>query len=584
MGTSFFRSERSGSSSTTCRGGERDDPRAYVAAFVAEQKQAAKTRAAAPAASPTVAADMDKRILGLLDDERHEWPSDRVLNTQDLQHALRLLCLELARVVSSDDRAELLAMVRWHGGDQTGSGMRANPPEWELQIDVAVTAETRPNATRAITRVADELEHGRAGASATGQAMRWWRLAEFAGSDRARTRLRYLRIRGGDKEAALAARDRCISFLRGSRLHSQKELADITKTTLLATEAALILDDGELAALALQHLSQQDFMTTDEDKLSKLRALAASYYDSPAARTSQDAEDGVRVILSHVAPVDARDKESFNRLGPLLTPLPLKAWPTDLAWADALDREFPWMHALTGRLRQQAVMRTNMGSSVFKIHPILIVGAAGIGKTSYLRRLGELTGIPSMMYSLAGSADNAALKGTARGWGTARPGIVLEFMASSACPNPVVLLDEIDKASSETRNGNVWNTLLNLLEPSSARRLQDEYVLGDVDYGHVNWLATANDLSQMPSTLRSRLSVVEVEGPRAEHFDIVYRNVLREVAAEFGVAIEMLPRLDDAVVDAMRDGFARASNMRVLSRVVRAALASASTWRPEMLN
>jgi hypothetical protein len=367
-------------------------------------------------------------------------------------------------------------------------------------------------------------------------------------------------------------------------LQAQKELADISKTTLLAAEAALVLDDAELAALALKHLSQQDFMTSDEDKLLRLRSLASSHYNSAAAASDQDDEGDVRVILSHVAPSDARDKESFARLGPLLTPLPLKTWPVDLAWADVLDLEFPWMRALTSHIRQQAVMRMNLGATAFKLRPILLVGDAGVGKTSYLRRLGELTKVPAMMYSLAGSADNAALKGMARGWGNARPGIVLEFMANRSCPNPIVMIDEIDKASSETRNGNAWNTLLGLLEPSSARSLLDEFVMGEVDYSHVNWLATANNISQMPGTLRSRLSIVEIEGPRAEHFDIVLRNLLRQSATELGVRVEMLPHLDVDLVEAMRDGFARKPNMRVLARILGNALAKASTLRPELLN
>ena len=119
-----------------------------------------------------------------------------------------------------------------------------------------------------------------------------------------------------------------------------------------------------------------------------------------------------------------------------------------------------------------------------------------------------------------------------------------------------------------------------MLEPASASRLPDDFLLGEVDYSHVNWLCTANDITHMPSPLRSRLKIIEVAGPRAEHFDVVYSNLRHEFATEFGVRVEMLPQLDVDAIEAMRTGFARAPNMRVLARVLKDALARAATWRP----
>lgn len=520
--------------------------------------------------------DDDARFLERLDAQTDAFVG-RTLTQEARLKGLRVLCRELAKRSSAADRRTLESVVSQHQqGTDAPSRSLANAPDWVKLVDTALRAKVRKDFTGAVTLTADEIEHGRAGATATSQARRWWRLAEISGSERASQRLAYLKIRAGDWAAAMEARELCIEILHG-RTDRAQDLVRLSKTTLLALESALILKDGELASLVLSHLAHADLISTDEDKLTKLRELVMAHHarlrDAPAA------PDRVRVIQSYV-PAEGRDNEVLNRLGVLLTPLLLAPWPADTAWADTLDAEFPWLSAVTADLRAQATMRTQMGGQAFQISPLLLLGGVGIGKTRYQRRLGELTGVPSMLHSLAGSMDNMALKGNARGWSSARPGIILEFMANRACPNPIVLLDEIDKAGHGTRNGNVWNTLLGMLERSTAARLQDEFVLGEVDYSHVNWLATANDIRHMPSPLRSRLKIIEVKGPRPAHFDIVIRNLLHETAMEMGVHVAMLPQLDPCLIDAMRASFRRAPNLRVLARVLRDTLARAATDRP----
>ncbi len=525
----------------------------------------------------------DDRLLHRLDDPEGDRYGVVRFDAAALQQGLRVLCRALAATLESRDRELLEAVVRrcddGEGFPPTGRG---GAPDWARRVDQALRATTRVEATRALTLVADELEHGRAGSGSTHQARRWWRLAEICGSDRARARLLYIAMRAGDKAAARVARDRCLRHLRAGNQRTEADLVAFSRTNLLALEAALALDDGELAALVMRHLAQADLLSCDDDKLARLRALALAFHAGNPKRA--DEPGAVRVIRSHVAAADGREKEMLSRLSPLMAPLPLAPWPADLAWADVLDAEFPWLANVTDELRRQASMRMQMGAQALRIDPLLMLGGSGIGKSSYQRRLGELIGVPAMMQSLAGAMDNMVLKGSARGWGSSRPGAILDFMAASACPNPVVLLDEIDKASDETRNGNVWNTLLAMLERSTAARLHDEFVLGEVDFSHVNWMATANDISRMPGTLRSRLRIVETRGPGPGHFDIVYRNVLRDAARDLGVRVAMLPPLAPEVVEAIRAGFMRNPNMRVIARVTAHALAAASTWRPDILH
>lgn len=227
------------------------------------------------------------------------------------------------------------------------------------------------------------------------------------------------------------------------------------------------------------------------------------------------------------------------------------------------------MEAAIGALERQQVLAQRLGADGLRLRPLLLLGPAGTGKTRFLRRLGETMGAPTLFVPLAGANDNMLLKGTARGWSSARPGFLVEMMLERQCPNPMVILDEIDKIGLGRQNGRIWETLLTFLEPASSSRVLDEFLLGEVDYSAIGWLATANSLEDLPGPLRSRWEIIRVGLPQAEDFDRILENVRRDVAREYGVDTVVLPNLDATVRDRLQRAFARnPRSMRDLRGVV----------------
>ena len=227
------------------------------------------------------------------------------------------------------------------------------------------------------------------------------------------------------------------------------------------------------------------------------------------------------------------------------------------------------MEAAIGALERQQVLAQRLGADSLRLRPLLLLGPAGTGKTRFLRRLGDTMGAPTLFVPLAGANDNMLLKGTARGWSSARPGFLVEMMLERQCPNPMVILDEIDKIGLGRQNGRVWETLLTFLEPASSSRVLDEFLLGEVDYSAISWVATANSLEDLPGPLRSRWEIIRVGLPQAEDFDRILENVRRDVAREYGVDTVALPNLDATVRDRLQRAFARnPRSMRDLRGVV----------------
>jgi hypothetical protein len=451
---------------------------------------------------------------------------------------------------------------------------------WLQQIADALGGTDDTQAAQAICALAEVLEQQPFGPWQHPLAQRCWDAADALGFEPARMRRCYRQIAQGERGVAREALQPCLDVLRAGDEALQASPLGRTRTLLLAVQVARQLQHEELASLVWSHLQMPDCMSIDDAVLATLRTLTVKYRANQERTTAP--EGHVQVICSYVA--DKREHDNMARLLPLTQPQALRPWPRTLDWTEALQDEFPWFAPLTERLRLHARLHLQMGSKALRLQPTLLVGAKGIGKSSYLARLGELVGAPTMMQSLGGVADNMSFRGAARGWGTARAGAIVDFMAAQRCPNPIVMLDEIDKVSASTHNGNLWQTLLGMLEPATASSFRDDYLLGDVNYAHVNWLATANDTLPLPSALRSRFHIVELESPGAEHFDGILRQCLRDVARQFGVHPEMLPQLAPPVVDELRRAYLRTRDLRQTYRLVYDAVARAIPPDPKWLN
>jgi ATP-dependent Lon protease len=237
--------------------------------------------------------------------------------------------------------------------------------------------------------------------------------------------------------------------------------------------------------------------------------------------------DGVLLVLDSVMPsADRAVKPLLDQYRVLCdAPKPLARVPDLIPVSEALNTEFPWFADVTTWILRQLAVRSG-GRLGFKIPPLLLLGPPGVGKTSYLQRLAELSGLPFLSLSLAGKSDNRDLAGTARGWGTGHPSRVIALINETRTANPIVLLDEIDKAGGSDHNGRVIDTLLTLLEPASSTKFYDDFLWGHADLSRVSWIATANSTATLPTTLLGRMEVKRMPHPRPEHYPAIVKRAL----------------------------------------------------------
>lgn len=263
----------------------------------------------------------------------------------------------------------------------------------------------------------------------------------------------------------------------------------------------------------------------------------------------------------------------------LLEPLPLKApaLPLDVLEAQ-LNYEFPWFDTLTESFIRKLKLRANVGRPWLRLPPTLLVGPPGCGKTRYLRRLSELVGCGHQIFSAGGSSDNRMLVGTARGWHSAQPCLPLVAMHAHGTANPMIIVDEVEKAQT-THNGSVHGALLSFLELESSRGFYDECLLARANLGEISWFATANSLEGIPEPLLSRFNICAVEGPRPEDFDVIFDALQRDYATELGIQCTELPQVDEVVRTQLHLAFEQGKSIRVIKRALTAAI-ERQEWHP----
>jgi len=273
---------------------------------------------------------------------------------------------------------------------------------------------------------------------------------------------------------------------------------------------------------------------------------------------------------------DDRDERALIATWKVLTqPLPLVAEKPLHVLATVLENEFPWLSNAIEVLFDDLRLRQSMGVPWFKFRPTLLVGPPGTGKTSFARRVAQLAGVGFGEMSAAGSSDNRLLAGTARGWGSAIPSYVLQVIRRTRVANPVILVDEIDKTRGGGKNGDIRQTLLGMLEPATNKSWLDEGLAAMVDISGVNWMLTANDIDPLRGPLLTRMRVVEVSLPTAEHFNSILLGVRRELAQELGVSEWDLPELPERLEREIWRGCHRGISLRRIRAAYERALSRA---------
>jgi hypothetical protein len=303
----------------------------------------------------------------------------------------------------------------------------------------------------------------------------------------------------------------------------------------------------------------------------------------PAALPMPLARPGIRVLGKFEPPNDRSEWASYE---PLTQPMPLRPVPRDAtARLAALAQAAPAFAAPLAEIRRTLALSAHAGRPSPRLRPLLLVGPPGVGKTWFARRVAQALELPFGSLNLGGATDNRCLQGTARGWSAATPAWPIAEMARLGAPNPVLFLDEVEKAGGQREtNGRAHDTLLAMVEPESAAGWFDECLRTAADLRNVLWIMAANETRGIAAPLLSRVSVHQVQPPPASAFDGTVTGLLLGVAADMGCDAAELPALEPETREALRRSFARHRNLRrlraqleeCLGVAAEAALANAS--------
>jgi len=323
-------------------------------------------------------------------------------------------------------------------------------------------------------------------------------------------------------------------------------------------------------ALACDWLNGVPSVWLKDPELGSLPSAIASELRQPSLYTGP-----TRVVLDQWAfERGSTEMESFRTLA---QPVPLIGGDRDpSSIIEQLHREFPWMTSAIDRVADDLALCGLAAQPWIRIRPLLLVGPPGSGKSRFARRLAELIGTGHRLIGAGGSSDNRDLAGTAHGWSNHEPSGVLRLMSACGAANPVIIVDEIDKAGGSDRNGDIRQSLLAMLEPETAKRWFDECLQAHCDLSAVSWILTANALDPISRPILSRVAITRVDLPGRDAIAGILEGMRADIATELGLDPQVLPEIDIAARRALADAFGSGRSLRVVkSALVRALAAGA---------
>ena len=258
-------------------------------------------------------------------------------------------------------------------------------------------------------------------------------------------------------------------------------------------------------------------------------------------------------VVARVSDLKNRSDDIKARIGPTLK----KLWNSerslhhipDLSVFQTLRTRFPNFLEVLDIWEASAIASSKTGNP-FQSSPILLAGDPGLGKTYFVGEAAKALRIPYFEMSMATASAGFILAGNSSQWADNEVGFVAKSLARSSVANPFFLIYELDKANGR-RDNDPLGPLFPLLEHHSAMKFKDESLDIEIDASRIIWLATANDLDDIPAPIKDRMRICQIQMPSPHQMPQVIKSVYHNIRAHQPYGSLLDEEIPEEVIEAL---------------------------------